>query len=50
MIDELKRSKYYLFDFKKNKLSSLEIETKTETESKQNKIEYMNIEEVQTAG
>ena len=50
MIDELKRSNYYLFDFIKNKLSSIRTKTKTETESDQNKIEYKNIEEVQIAG
>ena len=46
MIDELKRSNYYLFDFIKDKLSR----TKTENESDQNKTEYKNIEEVQIAG
>ena len=50
MIDELKRSNYYLFDFIKNKLSSIRTKAETETESDQNKIEYKNIEEVQIAG
>jgi len=51
MIDELKRSKYYLFDFLKKKLSSRsnETTTSTEPESKQSKIQYKNNEEVQTA-
>jgi len=50
MIDELKRSNYYLFDFIKDKLSNKSHKTKTENESNQNKIEYKNIEEVQIAG
>ena len=50
MIDELKRSNYYLFDFTKDKLSNKAHKTKTENESNQNKIEYKNIEEVQIAG
>ena len=50
MIDELKRSNYYLFDFIKDKLSNKEHKTKTENESDHNKTEYKNIEEVQIAG
>ena len=50
MIDELKRSNYYLFDFIKDKLSKTKTEAKTENESNQNKTEYKNIEEVQIAG
>ena len=50
MIDELKKSNYYLFDFLKEKLSNSEDETKCEMESDLNKIKYNNIEEVQIAG
>lgn len=50
MIDELKKSNYYLFDFLKDKLSSSKIDSKRKMESDLNKIKYNNIEEVQIAG